>query len=136
MIALGQAIDDESTRQGLADSETWRSIPGFPDYEASNRGRIRSHKWGKWQILRAHRHPKTGYLIVSPRVAGRCIARSVHRLVAAAFLGEASGRDVNHIDGNKQNNSVENLEYLSRGDNHRHAYRTGLREPVGCKLTR
>jgi hypothetical protein len=68
-------------------------------------------------------------------VAGRYIARSVHRLVAKAFFGEAGGRDVNHVNGNKHDNRLVNLEYLSRGEYHRHAYRTGLREPVGKKLT-
>jgi hypothetical protein len=58
----------------------------------------------------------------------------VHRLIAAAFLGEANGRDVNHRNGNKHDNSLRNLEYLSRGENHCHAYRTGLRGPVGRKL--
>ena len=114
--------------------EVWRDIPGFPSYQASNMGRVRSCKSGEWQVLKATPHPRTGYLIVSPRVRGRYIARSVHRLVASAFLGAANGRDVNHINGNKRNNSLENLEYLSRGDNHRHAYRTGLREPVGKRL--
>jgi len=115
--------------------ESWRDIPGFPDYQASDLGRIRSRKWGAWLVLRATAHPNTGYLIVSPRVGGRCVARGVHRLIAAAFLGEADGRDVNHKNGNKHDNRLVNLEYLSRGENHRHAYRTGLREPVGRKLT-
>ena len=125
MISLPHPMHDEA----------WRDIPGFPDYQASDMGRIRSRKLGEWQVLRSTPHSRTGYLVVSPRVGGRYIARSVHRLVASAFLGEANGRDVNHINGNKRDNSVENLEYLSRGDNHRHAYRTGLREPVGKKLT-
>ena len=118
-----------------APEECWRDIPGFPDYQASIAGCIRSRKLGEWQILKPTPHSRTGYLIVSPRVRGRYIARSVHRLVASAFLGAANGRDVNHINGDKHDNSLENLEYLSRGDNHRHAYRTGLREPVGRKLT-
>ncbi|MBI5725023.1 MAG: HNH endonuclease [Planctomycetes bacterium] len=114
--------------------EVWRDIPGFQDYQASDLGRIRSRKSGAWQMLQATPHSKTGYLVVSPRVGGRYVARSVHRLVAAAFLGEAHGRDVNHKNGDKHDNRLQNLEYLSRGENHRHAYRTGLRGPVGSKL--
>lgn len=115
--------------------EVWKDIPGFPDYQASDGGRVRSRKWGMWKVLRQTPHPNTGYLVVSLRVDGRYVARSVHRLIAAAFLGEANGRDVNHLNGDKHDNSLRNLEYTSRGDNHRHAYRTGLRPPVGRKLT-
>lgn len=119
----------------VPDDEVWRDIPGFPGYQASSFGRIRSCKQGSWRVLRPTPHPKTEYLVVSLRVAGRYVARSVHRLIAATFLGEAIGRDVNHKDGRKDSNRLDNLEYLSRGDNHRHAYRTGLREPVGKKLS-
>jgi hypothetical protein len=128
------ACDDLALRD-TDNGDRWRDIPGFPDYQAGSDGRIRSRKWGSWRVLRATRHSRTGYLVVSLRVGGRYIARSVHRLIAAAFLGEANGRDVNHKNGDKQHNAVANLEYLSRGDNHRHAYRTGLRPPVGKKLS-
>lgn len=116
-------------------AEAWQDIPGFQDYQASDLGRVRSHKSGEWRLLRATPHSKTGYLAVSLRVNGRYITRSVHRLVAATFFGEAEGRDVNHKNGDKHDNRLANLEYLTRGDNHRHAYRTRLRQPVGKKLT-
>jgi hypothetical protein len=127
-------IEDFSLAAHADSEEAWRDIPEFPDYQASNLGRVRSRKWGTWKVLRPTAHSRTGYLVVSLRVGGRYIARSVHRLIAATFLGEAAGRDVNHKNGDKQDNTVANLEYLSRGDNHRHAYRTGLRPPVGKKL--
>jgi hypothetical protein len=114
--------------------ERWSDLQDIPDYQASDCGRIRSRKSGEWKVLRPTPHSKTGYLVVSLRVKGRYVARSVHRLVAAAFLGAAHGRDVNHKNGNKHDNALDNLEYLSRGDNHRHAYRTRLREPVGRRL--
>ena len=135
MISLASTAHGSWAGQRVTGEETWRNIPGFPDYQASDLGRVRSRKSGAWKVLRATPHSKTGYLVVSLRLEGRYFARSVHRLVAAAFLGEASGRDVNHINGNKHDNSLGNLEYLSRGENHRHAYQTGLREPVGRKLT-
>ena len=119
----------------VAGDEAWRDIPGFPDYQASDRGRVRSRKSGAWRVLRHTPHRGNGYLVVSPRVSGRYVTRSVHRLVARAFLGEAAGRDVNHINGDKHDNRLSNLEYLSRGENHCHAYRTGLRDAVGRKLT-
>jgi hypothetical protein len=116
--------------------EEWRDILGMPRYQVSSLGQVRSCCSGDWRIMKATGHPKTGYLIVSLRVDGQYLARSVHRLVAASFLGEALGRDVNHKNGNKHDNRLDNLEYLSRGDNHRHAYRTGLRDPVGMKINR
>jgi hypothetical protein len=119
----------------FSSEERWADLLDFPDYQASDQGRIRSRKSGEWKVLRPTAHSKTGYLVVSLRVMGRYVARSVHRLVAAAFLGAAHGRDVNHKNGNKHDNALHNLEYLSRGDNHRHAYRTRLREPVGRRLT-
>lgn len=54
----------------------------------------------------------------------------VHRLVAATFLENPENlAEVNHIDGNKQNNNVSNLEWCSRRDNALHAARTGLHKP-------
>jgi hypothetical protein len=113
--------------------ETWAPIPSYPGYEASNFGQIRS--WC-WTINRRHREmaefPKrktvrineNGYCIVG---IGHRISRRVHVLVAEAFIGAKPYKmDVNHIDGNKQNNRVDNLEYLSRSDNHRHAFKLGL----------
>jgi hypothetical protein len=129
-LAYTPAADDYAR-----DDEAWWDIPGFPDYQASDRGRIRSHKRGAWQVLRQTPHRRNGYMVVSPRVGGRYVTRSVHRLIAITFLGSADGRDVNHMNGNKHDNRLANLEYLSRGENHRHAYRTGLRDAVGRKLT-
>lgn len=51
----------------------------------------------------------------------------VHELVAAAFIGpRPAGHQINHIDGNKQNNRVENLEYVTHAENGRHASEIGL----------
>ena len=53
----------------------------------------------------------------------------VHRIVAACFVPNPKGyREVNHIDGNKQNNNAENLEWCSRSYNNKHAFVTGLRK--------
>lgn len=51
----------------------------------------------------------------------------VHRLVAEAFLDKVDGKnEINHIDGNKKNNSISNLEWVNRNENLTHAYFTGL----------
>ena len=51
----------------------------------------------------------------------------IHRLVMEAFEGPANGKFVNHIDGDKSNNSICNLEWVTTSENHAHAYKTGLR---------
>ena len=55
-----------------------------------------------------------------------CNAGQVHRLVARAFFGNKEGFDVNHKDGNKQNNTISNLEWCTHKENMQHAFRTGL----------
>lgn len=71
---------------------------------------------------------KAGYLIVKVCFDGLQYVVLAHRLVWTVLRDEVpEGMDLNHIDGNKTNNAPENLEVVSRGDNHRHAYRTGLR---------
>ena len=70
-----------------------------------------------------------GYLRVALRYIGedKVIGKYVHRLVAEAFLeGSEEGMTVNHKDGNKHNNSVENLEWCTQQENVDHAWRTGL----------
>lgn len=73
----------------------------------------------------AHNH---GYLVVTLYGDRRSQKVLVHRLVAAAFIRQpASGEEVNHCDGAKVNNRVENLEWVTSSENNRHAIRSGLR---------
>lgn len=114
--------------------EEWRSIEGLEGYEVSNLGSVRSldrtttNSRGvvrrlKGRVLQLTNHPQ-GYLTV--RFYGR-IPQLVHRIVAAAWIGDAPAKhDVNHIDGNKKNNAASNLEYVTRKGNMEHAQRTGL----------
>lgn len=106
--------------------EYWRVIPSFPVYSASNYGRIRNDGTGR--IM--HTYPNTrGYLALTLRRDNKQVPQMVHRLVAEAFLGGPHpDLDVNHIDGNKVNNYIENLEWCTREENVRHAVRTGLRK--------
>lgn len=105
------------------------------DYEVSDDGRIRNIH-NKREIKQFV--GKDGYL--RTQIAGK--TRLVHRVIAKAYITEDPDREfVNHKDGNKQNNHVDNLEWSTKSENLRHAYQHNLkRNPVGtlngrCKLT-
>lgn len=120
--------------------EVWKDIPGYEGiYEASTDGNIRT-KEGKVTSTKRHgtRHwksrilkgrgnnPKTGRR-VSLWKNGIPKDFLVARLVASTFLGNPpTGFTVNHKDGNRLNNKICNLEWLSLGDNIRHGFETGL----------
>lgn len=111
--------------------EKWKPVYGHGGryYEASNAGRIR--RGGK--VLKPSTDTR-GYLILHICVDGDDRCRQVHRLVAEAFLGpRPDGMTVNHINGIKVDNRVENLEYLTRADNIRHAVAMGLKRCGGGK---
>lgn len=106
--------------------EQWRDIPGFEGlYQVSNSGKVKSLRRG------AELKPGTdkgGYLYVGLCSRGIQKTCKIHRLVALAFLPNDEGkRTVNHIDGNKLNNSVDNLEWATHSENIIHAVKNGLR---------
>lgn len=71
-----------------------------------------------------------GYLKVHVNADGRQFGVLAHRLVWTVLRGPIpDGMDINHKDGNRTNNHPDNLEVLTRGDNHRHAYRVLGRKP-------
>lgn len=73
-------------------------------------------------------HYKNGYLAVNLYKDGKCKHFYIHRLVAEAFLENKNNcKEVNHIDCNKTNNSVENLEWCNRVRNLKHSYENGLK---------
>jgi hypothetical protein len=107
-----------------AGNEEWRTIPEWPAYETSSDGRIR-HEDRRRQ-LKAHCN-HGGYPMVSLYRDGKGTTTAVHRIVAMTFLGERpTGYTINHKDGNKLNNSVENLEFVTLKENREHAIRLGL----------
>jgi hypothetical protein len=113
----------------------WRSIPGFPGYEVSADGQVRSFKTGKARVRHLEKTGR-GYVAVGmTREDGRRIKAGLNRIVALVFIGPppAPGLEVNHKDGNKLNSQVENLEYVTRLENVRHAILNGLtkRPPRG-----
>lgn len=73
-----------------------------------------------------------GYLLVNLRHNGKSFSKAVHRIVAEVYLPTIEGkREVNHLDGDKQNNSVDNLEWCNRSENLLHCYKIGGRSAKG-----
>ena len=107
--------------------ERWRSIKGFDGYKVSSNGRVKNRN-GK--IMKPYRNKSTGYMMIRLWKDKKHNTKTVHRLVANAFISKDNDDFVvNHIDGDKTNNCIENLEWCSKKDNSRHAIRTGLFTP-------
>jgi predicted DNA-binding protein (UPF0251 family) len=104
-------------------NEDWKRIANT-EYKVSNKGEIYSEKSAK--LLRQN-DDGNGYMKVTLWIDGMQSSEKVHRLVATAFLPKMQHQTtVNHKDGDKLNNCVSNLEWLSHSDNMRHAHITGL----------
>lgn len=116
--------------------EEWR---GWRDgnYEVSNLGNVRRATPGRrtWAGRPCKLYPmKIGYLAVNPVVSGKNVLTLVHWMVAEAFIGpRPEGHEINHKDGDKKNNHVSNLEYVTHRDNMRHAHDSGLVKRLGEK---
>jgi len=127
-------------------SEEWLPVVGLEgSYEVSNTGKVRSIdrvvsvnsgyiRPLKGVLLKGFL-VNGGYLQVDMHINGERIRRLVHSLVSESFIGN-SDLTVDHIDGDKLNNKVENLEYVTQRENI-HRYRKGKRDlPIGVSFCR
>lgn len=112
--------------------EKWKRINDF--YKISDFGNVKSlekvmkigrNSYLKKELILKQKTTNSGYKTVS---LGKGKYRTIHRLVAIAFIPNINNKCcVNHKDGNKLNNQVTNLEWVSYSENHLHAYKIGLK---------
>jgi len=114
--------------------EKWVKIKGFKYYEVSNLGNVRSIKRKynpKTKKLKTFIN-KGGYLFCYPYSKGVKHTLLVHRVVSIAFIPNPKNKPcVNHKDGNKQNNRLNNLEWCTYKENNKHARQNGLSKLKG-----
>ena len=109
------------------DNEIWKEIPqeitlGKNNYFISNKGRFKNNK-GKIMDLKVHNK----YITVSFRNEDKTKTYQLHRIIAQLFVTNSENKPfVNHIDGNKENNCAENLEFVTKSENTKHAHENGL----------
>lgn len=127
----GAASRKETDTMDDTTHEEWRLVPGFEDrYWVSNQGRL----YDGLAKREKGKPDKRGYIHVTlyDGKARQSKSFGIHRLVALAFLGTPPlGYVANHKNGDKSDNRLENLEFISHSDNTKHSYDTGLNWAVG-----
>jgi len=115
--------------------ELWKPLLEYKGVEVSSIGRIRkaANKSRKERILTEFPKDRDGYYRCSvQKLDGTWTSQPVHRLVAKAFIPRTENKDVvNHIDGNRTNNRIENLEWVTPKENVIHLFKFGSRKT--CK---
>lgn len=134
--------------------EIWKDVPGFSGYQASTLGRIRTHNKISYTKKHGARHWKDRILKYKHEEHSKKRSKQgmgyrvdlwkdgkphtllVHRIVASTFLEDHLGDKitVNHKDGNRLNNNIENLEWLSRAENIQYGFENGQYPQKGVTI--
>ena len=122
--------------------EIWRPVPGYGNYEVSTFGRVKSvdhvdsmGRKHEGKILKQVSDGKGNYLYVTLCSSLGPHKEAVHRIVASAFINNTEGyNEINHIDQDKMNNAVWNLEWCSRSYNNRYGGRVNGEKNPQAKL--
>jgi hypothetical protein len=104
--------------------EIWKEVKGFENYKVSNLGNVKSYKLGNAHSLKQNKNKK-GYLMVTLYGEIRKTF-TVHRLVLSNFSKLEIDKQINHINGVKTDNRIENLEWCTNIENQKHAFENGL----------
>jgi hypothetical protein len=122
-------------------NEEWRDIPGYEgSYQVSNLGNVKSLKrldsigrQVRERILKPFLD-RNGYFMVNLVIENKSITSKIHRLVADVFIENKEDKpQVNHLNGIKTDNKVGNLEWTTRSENMKHAFKIGLCSNAGEK---
>jgi len=106
----------------------WKKVIGYEKYEVSNSGEVRNFLTKNKKSITDH---NSGYLATTFSLNYKSKTVLMHRLVALHFIyNPENKRCINHIDGDKHNNNVSNLEWNTHKENNDHALRTGLKNPA------
>ena len=120
--------------------EIWKNVDGFPGYQVSSEGRVKCFRdfhgiiTDEFRLLKPLLNKDDYYYVDVYTESGKQVHKRIHRLVADAFLGSQPNLVVNHIDGNKHNNDISNLEWVTPEENSRLAAEAGLYKTRPVKI--
>jgi len=110
------------------ENEMWIPVKGYEGfYEINKSSEVRSLNKNNYHNIMPQRIDRAGYWTIRPSNRGKDATVYVHRILGFAFVANPEDKPmINHIDGNKLNNSIDNLEWVTHSENMKHAYKLGL----------